>query len=104
MSNDQTVSLSDLKAQLADIQKKIEKKESEEKAQIIKDIRAKMTEYGIVISDLEAKAKKPKGEYIAKYRKDDNEWSGKGKRPRWFKEAVANGDDMNQYLVNRSGR
>lgn len=102
MINYKEKSLAELTVIQTEVNEVIEQKKKEERYKTIKEIQAKMTEYGIDMSDLEAKAKKPKGEYVAKYRKDGNEWSGKGKRPRWFKEAAENGDDMSQYLVNRS--
>lgn len=34
---------------------------------------------------------------VAKYRKDDNTWSGRGRKPQWAKDE---GDNLEQYRVN----
>ena len=44
-------------------------------------------------------AQKEKGEKVVKYRKGTQEWSGRGRRPGWYVEAEAAGENMGQYLV-----
>jgi len=106
MSNNQEKSIQDLIAEREAIDKQIEQKQKEGKAKAIKDIKDMMDQYGITLSDLDGSPKKGKkniGVSVVKYQMGDNTWSGRGPKPKWFKDAVANGDNMDQYLVNRSG-
>jgi DNA-binding protein H-NS len=44
--------------------------------------------------DFKLKAKAPRGSGIVKYRHPDNQslaWSGRGRRPRWFTDAISGG-------------
>jgi DNA-binding protein H-NS len=82
----------ELTAELAILDLKIEVALASEKARAIREIQARMYEWGIEPKDLREVRRGPKyvpkksGLYVPKYRDPDSgaTWSGKGREPRWI--------------------
>ncbi len=80
---------------------------------VIEEIKAKMNDYGLTITDLqfgEAKAETTEdGRVIHRRRKPEvkymdattgNAWTGRGKLPMWMKEAIGQGKTKDDFLVD----
>lgn len=80
------------------LEQQIAEAKKREFAQIVDEIKQKMTDYGITLADLGIASGRGKGKRVspvqAKYRNPDSgaTWSGRGKPPRWI--AGKNRDDF----------
>src|SRR5690606_25043815 len=93
----------DVLKQIDQLTKEAERLRQTEVAAAIADIRAKMAQYGITVSDIVGKDKKPgskktrkartAGTKVApKYRGPNGElWTGRGRRPAWVEAELASG-------------
>jgi len=98
---------SELKAQAAELLKQAEKLRKEEIKDVIAEIKARMAEYGITLDDLNMPSKRraksgTKGAAVKpKYRNPTTgaTWSGRGKPPKWIKEAEAEGKSRDVFLI-----
>ncbi|MBM3422125.1 MAG: H-NS histone family protein [Chlorobi bacterium] len=100
----------ELEAQIAELQQLVAAQKAAGKKQAIEEIKAKMDEFGITPDDLQSrgktsllKAPKEKKTAAVKYRMGDNTWSGgKGPKPKWVKELLDKGGNINDYLVAKA--
>ncbi|MFG6413103.1 H-NS family nucleoid-associated regulatory protein [Roseateles sp. DC23W] len=115
-------SLQGLLKQIESLQKQADALREREKSEVIARIREAITHYGITSDELfgaggervtrkraaatagsktrKAAAKKPAS--VAKYTDGAGRtWSGVGKRPNWFKDALAAGKQAEDLLVSR---
>lgn len=97
--------IKELESQIQELQRQVIELKAAGKQQAIEEIKAKMDEFGITTVDLEQKGKtvaaKEKKEPVIKYRKDDKTWSGgKGPKHKWVKELIADGGNIEDYLVS----
>ena len=94
------LSLAELKTILAQIPKEIERRQKEEKANLVKELEAKAAALGFSLADLVSQnSKKAKTPVAIKYRHPKNAdfaWSGRGRQPRWVVEFVSNGGSLEQ--------
>ena len=96
-------------AQLRDLQQQIpaelKRREVQEKANILNEVRAFAKARGYALEELvtkEAKVKGPTGKVKVKYRHPENsalEWTGRGRQPKWVGEWLANGGTMEALTV-----
>jgi len=101
-------SLQDLLDRKAALEKEIESTRRQERADAIAKVKVLMSQYGLTVSDLNAKgAAKPasggKGGKVAiKYRNaaTGDTWSGRGLQPKWLKAALAAGRKIEDFSVN----
>lgn len=101
--------LQDLLAQKADLERKIQETQRNERQAAVDKVRALMAEFGLSVEDLGGKAsgpgrKKASGDgtrkAAVKYRDAaGNTWSGRGLQPRWLKEALAKGKSLSDFSV-----
>ena len=98
--NIESMSLAELKA----VQKKVEKAivtfEDRARKEALAAIEAKAREFGFSLNDLTKGAGKKKAP--AKYRNPDNPdqtWSGRGRKPGWFADAIAAGRDIGEFEI-----
>jgi DNA-binding protein H-NS len=94
--------LSELKAQIAQLQREEAEIIKNERIAIIKEIKDKLEAYNITIEELQRKGKpaSAKTPSVIKYRKDEhNFWVGRGPKPQWVKAVEANGESVEQYRV-----
>lgn len=90
----------DLAARIAELQKQAEEAWREEVAGVVGRIKEAIVRYGLTAADLGLRAQARAGATKARRRRaaevrfrDEagNEWSGHGRRPQWFKDALAAG-------------
>lgn len=94
--------LSELNAQIAQLQKEEAEIIKGERNAVIKDIKDKLNTYNITVEELQRKPKlaKTKRLSVIKYRKDEhNYWVGRGPKPMWVKEIEKNGESLELYRV-----
>jgi DNA-binding protein H-NS len=101
--------LQDLLAQKADLERKIQETQRNERQAAVDKVRALMAEFGLSVEDLGGKAsgsgrKKAAGDgarkAAVKYRDAaGNTWSGRGLQPRWLKNALAKGKALSDFAV-----
>lgn len=100
-------------SQLDDIQKQIDeliKQKNDllvqQKAPVVAEILKKMKDFNITADDLGfklAKAKKNKTTVAVKYRGPNNEeWTGRGRKPNWVNDIATNGGNIEDYLVAKA--
>lgn len=95
----------ELLQQIEILKKQAEEVRQREIAEVIKDIKAMMAEYGITPADLgfsvAGRGAKSKPAAAAKYRHPESgeTWSGKGRAPKWLQDAEANGHRREQFLI-----
>jgi len=93
----------EIQAQIEQLQADAEKIRQDNMSTAIAQIRALMKEHGVTLDDLskangkESSASSP----IAKYRDPEtgNSWSGRGKKPGWFKRHIEAGESEESLLV-----
>lgn len=102
--------LQELLAQKAELERKIQETQRNERQAAIDKVRALMAEFGLSVDDLGGKSpsngrKKASGgdgtrKAAVKYRDAaGNTWSGRGLQPRWLKEALASGKSLQDFAV-----
>lgn len=95
----------ELQAQIAALQKQAELARQEEIAVVVAEIKAKMAEYGITLQDLGAGGRRRgRGRPSVgqpKYRNPSTgeTWTGKGRKPRWLTEALAQGKSLADFSI-----
>jgi len=99
-------SYKELLAQREKLEKQIEEAKSREYAEVLNEIKQKMADYGISLSELgsgraakgAAKVARPRAGVAPKYRDPDSgsTWSGRGKPPRWIA-----GLDREKFLIQK---
>ncbi|OIQ71354.1 DNA binding protein, nucleoid-associated [mine drainage metagenome] len=94
----------ELQAQIEALKHQAEAQRKAELAAVVADIRAKMDEFGITLTDLGTRrgASSAKGSTVApKYRhpQTNETWTGRGKMPRWLQNAVDGGKRKEDFLI-----
>ncbi len=101
--------LQELLAQKAELERKIQETQRNERQGAIDKVRALMAEFGLSVEDLGGKAastgrKKASGDgtrkAAVKFRDAaGNTWSGRGLQPRWLKDALGAGKSLADFAV-----
>ena len=96
--------LQELIQQRDELNARIEAMQQELRAEILAEIRATMQEYDIRLEDLAAGGKSTQRDRVkaaAKYINPITQqtWSGRGKRPQWIHDALADGQSLDKYLI-----
>jgi len=96
-------------AQLRDLQQQIpvelKRREAQDKANILNEVRAFAKARGFALEELvgkEVKIKAPTGKVKVKYRHPENatlEWTGRGRQPKWVAEWLAKGGAIDLLTV-----
>lgn len=107
-----TPSLQELLAQKAEIERRIAETQRAERAEAIAQIRSLMSQYGLTLADIGARAATPppaprtpssrEGAKVApKYRDaaTGQTWSGRGLQPNWLKAELAKGRTLAEFLI-----
>lgn len=95
----------DLMKQIENLQTQAEELRKKELQEVIADVKAKIQQFGLTASDLgfsgKAKSSPSKSTVKAKYRDPatGNEWSGRGRAPKWLVEAEAGGKSRESFLI-----
>lgn len=97
------MNLNELKQLRKDIDKAIQTYEQRQKAEARKEIEEHAKKLGFkleeLVSDKDKKAKKP---VPPKYQHPENStttWSGRGMQPKWIKEHLENGGNLDDLLI-----
>lgn len=89
------LTLDELKALKKDVDRAIGDFEKRKRTEAMKEIQAVAKKHGLSVDDIVgAKVKGKKSKSPAKYRNPDDasqEWSGRGRQPAWYKDAMAAG-------------
>lgn len=102
------LSLNDLLAQKAALEKQIAETQRAERADAVAQVRALMAQYGLTLADIGSKgASAPKraagagGKVAAKYRNPatGDTWSGRGLKPKWLAAALAAGRTLADFAL-----
>lgn len=101
--------LQELLAQKAELERKIQETQRNERQAAIDKVRALMAEFGLTAEDLGGKStaagsrkKTSDGTRKAAVKYRDaagNTWSGRGLQPRWLREALATGKSLQDFAV-----
>jgi DNA-binding protein H-NS len=96
--------LTEIQAQIADLQKQAQDIINIERKAVVEDIKAKMTAYNITVEELERKGKVvksgPRSPSPIKYKKSETEyWVGRGPKPQWVKAIESAGENIEMYRV-----
>lgn len=92
-------SLAALNAQIAELQRQAEELRRAEIAEVVGKIKVAIVEYGLTAADLGLAAKGTRrggksgsaASSNVKYTDGKNTWTGRGRRPQWFLDALASG-------------
>lgn len=98
------MSLKELKSLKKKVEKAIDGFEERQRSEAISKLEATAREMGYSLSELTGKkaAKARKNPVAPKYRDPKNAsltWSGRGRQPQWFKDAVASGKSPDDMLI-----
>lgn len=102
------LSLNDLLAQKAALEKQIAETQRAERAEAVAQVRALMSQYGLTLADIGSKApaapKRAAGsgaKVAAKYRNPatGDTWSGRGLKPKWLSAALAAGRTLADFAL-----
>ncbi|MGR3571749.1 H-NS histone family protein [Brevirhabdus sp.] len=95
--------LKELKKLRTNVNNAIENFEERKRQDALVALEAKAREMGFSLSELTSSgSKKSKAVSPPKYRHPENPsltWSGRGRQPGWIKDAVANGQSMDDFLI-----
>lgn len=106
-----TKTYAQIQKQIAKLQMEAETLRQKEVQGVIGRIKEAIAHYGLTMEDLfgastatprspKKRAAKPKQAALPKYRDEaGNSWTGHGKRPNWFKQALASGKTPEDLLV-----
>jgi DNA-binding protein H-NS len=94
--------LQELIQQRDELNARIEAMQQELRAEILAEIRATMREFQIRIEDLATSGRSAQREKVKgdpKYRNPatGQTWTGRGKRPQWIHDALADGQSLDKY-------
>ncbi|MBV8603635.1 MAG: H-NS histone family protein [Pelomonas sp.] len=96
-------SLKDLLAQRAALDEQINQTKERERSDAIAKVKTLMSEYGLTVADLSARAAKAAkvSKVAAKYRNKatGETWSGRGLQPKWLKAAITGGAKLEDFHV-----
>lgn len=96
------MTLEELKQLEKDVTKAIKSFETRKKREALEAVEAKALEMGFSLAELTSGAK-PKTVAAAKYRHPENPsktWSGRGRKPKWFLEAIEAGASEESLLIS----
>ncbi len=100
----ETLSLSELKKMQKDVAKAISTYDDRQKAEACAKVEAFARELGHSLAELvSAETKTARAPVAAKYRHPENPaftWSGRGRKPQWFVEALAAGKTAGELAIS----
>jgi DNA-binding protein H-NS len=103
----QNTTLAQLQAQIAELQRQAEEIRRNEIAEVVARIKEAIAHYGLTAADLGLATGGKRGRKgssgaaagAIKYRYGNNTWTGRGRRPQWFIDALASGKTEQDLLA-----
>ena len=96
------LSLSEINAQIAELQKQAEQIKKKERDSMIAELKEKIAVYGITAKDLGLDTqKKGKNAITPKYMKNGETWTGRGRQPKFVQEHLASGGQLDDLLIRK---
>lgn len=98
----ETMSLDELKRLKRDLDKAITNFDERRKAEAKRDLEAKAREYGFSLSELLETKNTKRGTVEPKYSNPNNSdqtWTGRGRQPIWYREAIEAGTDPDELKI-----
>ena len=96
-------SLGELHQIIADAKAMLEKRQREQRAEVVSKMRKLAATVGLDFEIVASgRGKKSRSSAVAKYRNPANAaqtWNGRGPKPKWFKEAIAKGKTVAQLAI-----
>lgn len=97
----ETMSKEELKKLKRDVEKALDTIDERRKADAIRAAEEAARQYGFSLTDLKETVGK-RSKRPAKYRNPDNPtetWTGRGRQPKWFKQAIESGKSSDDMLI-----
>lgn len=97
-----TLSLDELKSLQARVTRAIDTYEDRKRREALLAVEAKAKEMGFSLGDLYMASKKASQPRPAKYRHPENPdltWSGRGRQPQWYKDALEAGASPEDFMI-----
>jgi DNA-binding protein H-NS len=97
-----TMSIEDLKRLKRELDRAIANYDDRRKAEARRDLEEKAREYGFSLSELAEVKTTKRGPVAPKYRNPSNPdqvWSGRGRQPTWFREAIEAGTEPDDLTI-----
>lgn len=98
----ETISLDELKRLKKELDKAIANYDDRRKAEARRDLEEKAREYGFSLSELAGVKTTKRSTVSPKYRNPGNPeqtWSGRGRQPTWFREAIVAGTEPDDLKI-----
>lgn len=98
------MSLDELKQLRKDVDTSIRTYQDRERKKALAELEQKAQEMGFSLNELTGASPKSRKVHPAKYRHSDDAtktWSGRGRQPGWVKEILADGGDLDDYLIRK---
>lgn len=95
-----TTQLEQLQQQIEELTQKAEALAAEEKAKAITEMNKLIQLHKIGPADLNFPGMGRTGKVAVKYRLRNNQWTGRGKQPKWVVEHLAKGGKLDDLLVH----
>lgn len=90
---------SEVQEQIRKLQKQADEIRAKEIADVIEDIKAKIQLYDLTEKDLGLGEKRKNPKSPAVYKKGNQAWSGRGRKPKWIVEHLESGGDLKDLLI-----
>jgi DNA-binding protein H-NS len=97
-----TLSLEELKSLQGRVARAIDTYEERRRREALSVVEAKAKEMGFSLGDLYAVSKQANTPRAAKFRHPENPdltWSGRGRQPQWYKDAIEAGASPDDFLI-----
>lgn len=89
-----------LKQQAADLLRQAEELRSAERADVLAQVRAAVTEWNLTAAEIGIKKAEKRAKVAIKYQHSSGKsWSGRGKMPKWMVAEISAGATKDQFLV-----
>lgn len=99
--------LKEIQEKIVELQKQAEKLKGEQREEVIEKMKIDIQSYGISPKELGFKKikltngeSKPKVKRPAKYKLNEQTWSGQGRPPKWFSDFLDAGGKKEKILIN----
>jgi DNA-binding protein H-NS len=101
----ENMDLDELKSLQKDVAKAVTSYEERKKSEAREQLEQQAKELGFNLNELTGgKTKAKRAPALPKYANPENPadtWSGRGRKPKWLEEALANGHELEEFLIDK---